>query len=179
VPIRGTPSFPGPASPSGLKEPPCEPEKDRTIGPYASMRTHASKSEVRIAERLCGRGEGKLRALRLTTISMIVALTLATPAMAQEPRTNAGEAGASSQQYGVDSSKSLADGVRDASDTAGRGADAINDALDDAGPQDGATGSADGKVVGLTVLPETGGVSVLAPGVLLVGAGLLVRRITS
>jgi hypothetical protein len=99
--------------------------------------------------------------------------------MAQEPRTNAGEAGASSQQYGVDSSKSLADGVRDASDTAGRGADAINDALDDAGPQDGATGSADGKVVGLTVLPETGGVSFLAPGVLLVGAGLLVRRITS
>ena len=46
----------------------------------------------------------------------------------------------------------------------------VNDALDDAG-------SSDDKVAGLTVLPEMGGASLLMPGVLLVGAGLLVRRI--
>ncbi len=118
-----------------------------------------------------------MRALKFTTILMIAALILAAPAVAQESPADAGEANASSQQYGVDSSESLADGIRDASDTAGRGADAVNDALDDAGSRDGATGSSDGKVYGLTVLPETGGASLLAPGVLLVGAGLLVRRI--
>ena len=114
----------------------------------------------------------------MTTILMVAALILAAPAVAQESRTDAGEGNASSQQYGgVHSSEALADGIRDASDTAGRGADAVNDALDDAGPREGATGSSDGKVYGLTVLPETGGASLLAPGVLLVGAGLLVRRI--
>ena len=122
-----------------------------------------------------------MRALKSTTISMIAVLILAAPAVAQESPLEAGEANASSQQYGVDSSESLADGIRDASDTAGRGADAVNDALDDtpddAGPRDGGTGSSDGKVAGLTELPETGGASLLAPGVLLVGAGLLVRRI--
>ena len=149
------------------------------------IRTDANKVEVRSAERLCRRGEGKLRALKSTTISMIAVLILAAPAVAQESPLEAGEANASSQQYGVDSSESLADGIRDASDTAGRGADAVNDALDDtpddafddAGPRDGGTGSSDGKVAGLTELPETGGASLLAPGVLLVGAGLLVRRI--
>ena len=119
-----------------------------------------------------------MRALKLTTILMLAALILAAPAVAQESRS---EANASSQQYDVYSVPSLADGIRDASDTAGRGADAVNDALDDApddtGPRDGATGSSDGKVYGLTVLPETGGAPLLAPGVLLVGAGLLVRRI--
>jgi hypothetical protein len=122
-----------------------------------------------------------LRAPRLTTILITAALTLAAPAVAQEPPTDAGEANASSQQYGVYSSESLADGIRDASDTAGRGADAVNDAFDDApddaGPRAGDTGSSDGKVAGLTELPETGGAPLLAAGVLLVGAGLLVRRI--
>ena len=126
-----------------------------------------------------------MRALKFTTILMLAALILAAPAVAQESRTEAGEANASSQQYDVYSVPSLADGVRDASDTAGRGADAVNDALDDApedvpddtSPRDGATGSSDGEVYGLTVLPETGGAPLLAPGVLLVGAGLLVRRI--
>ena len=126
-----------------------------------------------------------MRVLRLTTILTIAALILAAPAVAQESPTDAGEANASSQQYGVDSSESLADGIRDASDTAGRGADAVNDALDDApqerpqdsGSHDGGTGSSDGKVAGLTELPETGGAQILAPGVLLVGAGLLVRRL--
>jgi hypothetical protein len=118
-----------------------------------------------------------LRAPRLTTILITAALTLAAPAVAQEPPTDAGEANASSQQYGVYSSESLADGIRDASDTAGRGADAVNDAPDDAGPRAGDTGSSDGKVAGLTELPETGGAPLLAAGVLLVGAGLLVRRI--
>jgi hypothetical protein len=117
----------------------------------------------------------------LTTILITAALTLAAPAVAQEPPTDAGEANASSQQYGVYSSESLADGIRDASDTAGRGADAVNDAFDDApddaGPRAGDTGSSDGKVAGLTELPETGGAPLLAAGVLLVGAGLLVRRI--
>ncbi len=126
----------------------------------------------------------------MTTILMIAALILAAPAVAQESSTGAGEANASSRQYGVHSSEALADGIRDASDTAGRGADAVNDALDDAshdvsddvsddaGPRDGDTGSSGGKVAGLTVLPETGGAPLLAAGVLLVGAGLLVRRIT-
>ena len=122
-----------------------------------------------------------MRALKLTTILLMAALMLAAPAVAQESGTDAGEANASSQQYGVDSSESLADGIRHASDTAGRGADAVNDSLDeapeDAGPRDGATGSSDGKVAGLTELPETGGAQLLAPGVLLVGAGLLVRRL--
>ena len=117
----------------------------------------------------------------MTTILIIAALILAAPAVAQEPPTDAGEANTSSQQYGVYSSESLADGIRDASDTAGRGADAVNDAFDDApddaGPRAGDTGSSDGKVVGLTELPETGGAPLLAAGVLLVGAGLLVRRI--
>ena len=122
-----------------------------------------------------------MRAPRLTTILITAALILAAPAVAQEPPTDAGEANASSQQYGVYSSESLADGIRDASDTASRGADAVNDAFDDApddaGPRAGDTGSSDGKVAGLTELPETGGAPLLAAGVLLVGAGLLVRRI--
>ena len=122
-----------------------------------------------------------MRALRLTTILIIAALILAAPAVAQESPTDAGGANAGSQQYGVYSSESLADGIRGASDTAGRGADAVNDAFDgapdDAGPRDGDTGSSDGKVAGLTELPETGGAPLLAAGVLLVGAGLLVRRI--
>ena len=122
-----------------------------------------------------------MRALKLTAILMLAALILAAPAVAQESRTEAGETNAGSQQYGVHSSEALADGIRDASDTAGRGADAVNDALDDApddtSSRDEATGFSGGKVYGLTVLPETGGASLLAPGVLLVGAGLLVRRI--
>ncbi len=118
-----------------------------------------------------------MQALKLTAISIMTALILAAPAVAQEPRAGADEANASSQQYGVDSSESLADIVRDASDTADRGADAVNDALDDPGSPEGETGSSDGKVAGLTELPETGGASLLAPGVLLVGAGWLVWRI--
>lgn len=149
------------------------------------MRTYTNKAEVRSAQRFCGRGEGILLALKLTTILVLAALILAAPAVAQESPADAGEANASSQQYGVSSSESLSDGIRDASDTAGRGADAVNDALDDAvddavddaGPRDGATNSSDGKVYGLTVLPETGGAPLLAPGFLLVGAGLLLRRI--
>ena len=117
----------------------------------------------------------------MTTILIIAALILAAPAVAQESPTDAGEANAGSQQYGVYSSESLADGIRDASDTAGRGADAVNDAFDDApddaGPRAGDAGSSDGKVAGLTELPETGGAPLLAAGVLLVGAGLLVRRV--
>ena len=117
----------------------------------------------------------------MTTILITAALTLAASAVAQEPPTDAGEANGSSQQYGVYSSESLADGIRDASDTAGRGADTVNDAFDDApddaGPRAGDTGSSDGKVAGLTELPETGGAPLLAAGVLLVGAGLLARRI--
>jgi hypothetical protein len=145
------------------------------------MRTYTNKVEGRSAQRFCGRGEGILLALKLTTFLVLAALILAAPAVAQESPADAGEANASSQQYGVSSSESLADGIRDASDTAGRGADAVNDALDDAvddaGPRDGATDSSNGKVYGLTVLPETGGAPLLAPDFLLVGAGLLLRRI--
>ena len=121
-----------------------------------------------------------MRALRLTTILMITALILATPAMAQESGTDTGAASARSQQYGVDSAESLADGIRDASENAGRGADAVNDALADARSPDEATDSPRSEVAGLTMLPATGGVSPLVPcaGALLVMAGLtsLVRR---
>ncbi len=124
-------------------------------------------------------GTGALRALRLTMILMVTALALAAPAMAQESDTDEGEASASSQQYGVDSAESLADGIRDVSDTAGRGADAINGALADSGSPDGETDSKRGKVIGLSVLPETGGAPLIALGigVLLVGGGLVARRL--
>ena len=147
------------------------------------MRTYVC-AYMRTSPKFSGRGmalrarEEILRALGLTTIVMITVLILATPAIAQGSRTDAGAAGASSQQYGgVHSSESLADVVRDVSDTAGRGADAVNGALTDPQSPDGAADSPSGKVGGLTELPETGGASLLVPGVLLVGAGLLVRRI--
>jgi hypothetical protein len=99
------------------------------------MRTYTNKAEGRSAERFFGRGEGILLALKMTTILVLAALILAAPAVAQESPADAGEANAGSQQYRVHSSEALADGIRDASDTAGRGADAVNDALDDA-PED-------------------------------------------
>lgn len=116
-----------------------------------------------------------MRALKLTALLMVVSLVFTAPAIAQGSGPEAEVAG--SQQYNGQPTPSLADGVRDVSDTAGRGADAINDALGDAGSSDGAT-PADGKVAGLTVLPETGGASpfVAGAGALLLSAGLLVRR---
>ena len=127
-----------------------------------------------------------LRAFNLTTILMITALILAAPAVAQDSCPEAGEANASCKQYGVHSAESLADCLREASENAGRCADAVYDSLDgsevkeggdDSEPGEGATGSPEGKVAGLTMLPETGGAPLLASGVLLVGAGLLARRI--
>jgi LPXTG-motif cell wall-anchored protein len=117
-----------------------------------------------------------LRALKLTALLMVVSLVFTTPAIAQGSGAEAEVAG--SQQYYGQPTPSLADGVRDVSDTAGRGADAIDGALGDAGSSDGATVPADGKVAGLTVLPETGGASplVAGAGALLLSAGLLVRR---
>ena len=118
-----------------------------------------------------------MRALRLTALLMVVSLIFTAPAMAQGSGPEAEVAG--SQQYKGQPTPSLADGVRDVTDTAGRGADAINDALGDAGSSDGVTGPPGGKVAGLTELPETGGASPFAAGAgaLLLSAGLLVRQV--
>jgi LPXTG-motif cell wall-anchored protein len=118
-----------------------------------------------------------LRALKLTALLMVVSLVFTAPAIAQGSGPEAEVAG--SQQYNGQPTPSLADGVRDVSDTAGRGADAINDALGDDGSSDDVTVPPGGKVAGLTVLPETGGASpfVAGAGALLLSAGLLVRRV--
>ena len=107
-------------------------------------------------------------------MALVAVLVLSTPAQAQS--VSAGERSASSQQYsgepGLSSTPALADGVREAADTAGRGADAANDALS-------GTRSSDGRVAGLTELPDTGGVPPfpLVAGILLVSVGLLFRKI--
>ena len=107
---------------------------------------------------------------------LLAVLVLSAPALAQSVGAGAEERSASSQQYssepGLSSSPALADGVRNAADTAGRGTDAANDALSGAR-------SSGGGVAGLTELPYTGGVPIFLPfaGVLLVSVGLLVRQI--
>ncbi len=109
---------------------------------------------------------------------MVVALVLvlSAPALAQSGSASAGQTSASSQQYGggsgVYSSPALADGVQDAADNAGQGAESANDALSEAR-------SSDKKVAGLTELPDTGGAPLFLPvaGTLLVSAGVLFRRI--
>jgi hypothetical protein len=114
-----------------LCTPPRAPERGRGYGLVLiskQMRTYTNKAEGRSAERFFGRGEGILLALKMTTILVLAALILAAPAVAQESPADAGEANAGPQQYRVHSSEALADGIRDASDTAGRGADAVNDA---------------------------------------------------
>jgi len=110
-------------------------------------------------------------------VALVAVLVLSAPAPAQSGGAGAGQGSASSQQYdhrsGPTSSPALADGVQDAADNAGLGAEAANDALSGAR-------SSDGKVAGLTELPDTGGAPLflLVAGALLVGAGLLSRRIT-
>ncbi len=118
-----------------------------------------------------------MRALRLTALLMVVSLIFTAPAIAQGSGPEAKVAG--SQQYNGQPTPSLTDGIRDVSDTAGRGADAINDALGEAGSSDDVTVPPDGKVAGLTELPETGGASPFAAGAgaLLLSAGLLVRQV--
>jgi hypothetical protein len=112
-----------------------------------------------------------LRQVELAVMALVAVLVLSTPAQAQS--VSAGERSASSQQYGdsgASSAPAVADGVRKAADNAGQGADAANDALS-------GTRFSDGRVAGLTELPDTGGVPLLLPvaGVLLVSAGLLFR----
>ena len=115
-----------------------------------------------------------MRQVKLAVVALVAVLVLSAPALAQSVSAGAGERSASSQQYsgepGLSSTPALADSVREAADTAGRGADAANDALS-------GTRSSDGRVAGLTELPDTGGVPLLLPvaGVLLVSAGLLFR----
>ncbi|MDQ3792691.1 MAG: hypothetical protein M3341_08630 [Actinomycetota bacterium] len=117
-----------------------------------------------------------LRQVELVVVTLLAVLLLSAPALGQSVGAGAEERSASSQQYGgepgVSSAPALADGVRNAADTAGRGTDAANDALSGAR-------SPGGRVAGLTELPETGGVPIFLPvaGVLLVGAGLLSRQI--
>ena len=119
------------------------------------------------------RWEG-LRQVGLAVVALAVALVLSAPALAQS--SSAGQGSASSQQYsgdpGLTSAPALTDGVRDAADTAGRGTDAANDALSGAR-------SSDGRVAGLTELPETGGAQLFLPvaGFLLMSAGLLFGQI--
>ncbi len=117
-----------------------------------------------------------MRQVKLAVVALMAVLVFSAPALAQSVGAGAEERSASSQQYGsepgVSSSPALADGVRNAADTAGRGTDAANDALSGAR-------SSDGRVAGLTELPETGGVPNFLPfaGVLLVSVGLLFRQI--
>ena len=109
-------------------------------------------------------------------VALAAVLVLSAPALAQSGSAGAGPGSASSQQYddgsGPTSSPALADGVQNAADNAGQGAEAANDALS-------GTRSPDGKVAGLTELPDTGGTPLflLVAGALLVGASLLSRRI--
>jgi LPXTG-motif cell wall-anchored protein len=119
---------------------------------------------------------GALRQVKLAVVALVTVLVLSAPALAQSVSAGAGERSASSQQYsgepGLSSTPALADGVREAADTAGRGADAANDALS-------GTRSSDSRVAGLTELPDTGGVPPfpLVAGILLVSVGLLFRKI--
>jgi hypothetical protein len=116
-----------------------------------------------------------LRQAGLGILMLVVALAFSSPALAQSVSAGAGPSSASSHQYAdnpsTSSSPALADGVKDAADNAGRGAEAANDALS-------GVRSSDGKVAGLTELPDTSGAPLYLPvaGALLVSAGLLFRR---
>jgi hypothetical protein len=115
-----------------------------------------------------------LRQLTLAVVALVAVLVLSGPALAQDTSAGAGSVG--SQQYGGDydttSAPALADGVRDVSNSAGRGADAANDALSGAR-------SSNGRVAGLTELPDTGGAPLFIPvaGIILMCVGLLFRQI--
>ena len=115
-----------------------------------------------------------MRQVELAVVALVAVLTLCAPALAQTG--SAGQSSASSQQYsgesGLSSVPSLSDGVQDTAENAGQGAEAANEALSGAR-------SSDGKVAGLTELPDTGGAPLFLPvaGALLVSAGLLFRRI--
>ena len=117
-----------------------------------------------------------MRQVKLAVVALVAVLTLCAPALAQSGSAGAGQGSASSQQYGGESGltsvPSLNDGVQDVAENAGQGAEAANEALS-------GTRSSDGKVAGLTELPETGGAPLFLPvaGVLLVSAGLLFRRV--
>ena len=117
-----------------------------------------------------------MRQVKLAVVALMAVLVFSAPALAQSVGAGAEEKSASSQQYGsepgLSSSPALADGVQDVAETAGRGTDAANDALSGAR-------SSGGRVAGLTELPDTGGAALFLPvaGVLLVSAGLLIRRI--
>ena len=116
-----------------------------------------------------------MRQVKLAVVALVTVLVLSAPALAQSVSAGAGERSAGSQQYGGESGltsiPALADGVQDAADNAGQGADAANDALSGAR-------SSDGRVAGLTELPATGGAPLFLPvaGILLVSAGVLFRR---
>ena len=115
-----------------------------------------------------------MRRLALAVVTLVAVLVLSDPALGQT--IGAEGSGAGSQQYGGESDPSpapaLTDGVRDVANSAGRGADAANDALSGAR-------SSDGRVAGLTELPDTGGAQYFIPvaGILLMCVGLLFRRI--
>jgi hypothetical protein len=117
-----------------------------------------------------------LRQAGLGILMLVVALAFSPPVMAQSVSAGARPSSASSHQYAdnpsTSSSPALADGVKDAADNAGRGAEAANDALS-------GVRSSEGKVAGLTELPDTSGAPLYlsVAGGLLVSAGLLFRRI--
>ena len=118
-----------------------------------------------------------MRQGKLAVVAVVAALVFSAPALAQSVSAGAGQSSSPSvQQYnpdsGLPSDPALADGVQKAADNAGQGAEAANDALSE-------TRSSDGKVAGLTELPDTGGAPLSLPvaGVLLVSAGVLFRRV--
>lgn len=107
-----------------------------------------------------------MRHFGLVVASVLILLAASAPALAQT---------AGPDQYAGET-QSVRDGIRDSTETAADGTQAVSEALSaTASP---AAGDSSDKVAGLTELPETGGVSPLLPGAgaLLVTSGLLVRR---
>ena len=134
--------------------------------------------------------------------SLTMLCLLCAPALAQSaPSTAQYEGGGSGYcPPGSYCAQSLADGADDFSENAGEGADAVNEAMKEpeaaavadpeaspstdatAGsvpPEGGPARAEAGGPVGMTSLPETGGVSLaaLGSGMLLAAFGLMVRRI--
>ena len=114
-----------------------------------------------------------MRWLKLTVASLTAALILSAPAFAQSAADSQYDDGPSTSEFSTaDIPKTLADNAAD-------GSGAVNDALAGSGSS-GEPAVASGSVAGLTMLPETGGASLvrLVAGLFLSAAGVLslIRR---
>lgn len=128
---------------------------------------------------------GSVRGLKLAVASVATMLIFTTPVIAQSP--GAADTPAAQQYRSCTGQciQNLRDGAQAVADEATRSSGAVNDALMDAKSpgNDNVVSSSGttprGTVAGLTELPETGGAKVigLGVGILLMGAGLLARRI--